>query len=484
MPSGSRRGAGSPPRTRASLKARKARRRVKGRGRFRVSRGAAWRLAKTRRTDARRRRGRADVLETFTFGMCERVRDETSARASRTFDAFLQLPHGFGGGALKRKRRAAGFALLPLEPGEVRVHLRLQRVGERADVDDDGVGGHGFRGEAQASSARARVRRRFVVRCSTTVEFREFRFSTTRRRNVAARDARAPRSRRPRDVSTFPPMRVFLGRMGFRTLRASFRKRASQGDSNGPTEVAPRGSLGSIRHGGGRTSGMCDAPTDDADAPRVSPGDSQLVHVDCERCRSRLEVRVPRAFQLAGRDATVRCGACETLLQVAVPPSPRSTPAPTSGSQDSRAMHAAAAAFLRHHPVEDDHSGPTTAPSDAEHRAGMPPRSHDEQRRHMQLAQWHMNMAQRPRLHSGRWMSTRSSRTRPRLRRCRRTAAAGRRGTTWTSCCAKRRTTFGAPRAKPPTPPTPLARKSFSAGSGNRASPLRTTCSYARRSRV
>ena len=58
-------------------------------------------------------------------------------------------------------------------------------------------------------------------------------------------------------------------------------------------------------------------------------------------------------------------------------------------------MHAAAAAFLRHHPVEDDQSGPTTAPSDAAHRVGMPPRSHDEQRRHMQLAQWHMNMAQR-----------------------------------------------------------------------------------------
>lgn len=86
-------------------------------------------------------------MEAFTFEMCERVRDETSARASRTFDAFLQLPHGFGGGALKRKRRAAGFALLPLEPGEVRVHLRLQRVGERADVDDDGVGDHGFRGK-------------------------------------------------------------------------------------------------------------------------------------------------------------------------------------------------------------------------------------------------------------------------------------------------------------------------------------------------
>ena len=58
-------------------------------------------------------------------------------------------------------------------------------------------------------------------------------------------------------------------------------------------------------------------------------------------------------------------------------------------------MHAAAAAFLRHHTVDGDHSGPTTAPSDAAHRVGMPPRSHDEQRRHMQLAQWHMNMAQR-----------------------------------------------------------------------------------------
>ena len=140
---------------------------------------------------------------------------------------------------------------------------------------------------------------------------------------------------------------------------------------------------------------MCDAPAEDADAPRASPDGSKLVYVDCERCRSRLEVRVPLAFQLAGRDATVRCGACETLLQVAVPPSPRSTPAPASASQDARAIHAAAAAFLRHDPGEDDHSGPTTAPSDAEHCVGMPPRSHDEQRRHMQLAQWHMNMAQR-----------------------------------------------------------------------------------------
>jgi hypothetical protein len=58
-------------------------------------------------------------------------------------------------------------------------------------------------------------------------------------------------------------------------------------------------------------------------------------------------------------------------------------------------MHAAAAAFLRHHPIEDDHSVPTTAASDGDDRVAMPSRAFDEQRRHMQLAQWHMNMAQR-----------------------------------------------------------------------------------------
>ena len=68
---------------------------------------------------------------------------EPFSRRARTFDAFLQRPHGFGWGTPKPKRRAAGFALLPLEPGEVRVHHRLQRVGEGADVDDDAVGGHG-----------------------------------------------------------------------------------------------------------------------------------------------------------------------------------------------------------------------------------------------------------------------------------------------------------------------------------------------------
>ena len=261
-----------------------------------------------------------------------------------------------------------------------------------------------------------RARSETKVRSGVAFEFREFRSSTTGRRNVAARDARAPRARRLRDVSTSPPARVFLGRMGFRTLRASFSKRASQGDSNGPTEVVPRGSLGSIHRGGGRTSGMCDAPTDDADAPRVSPDGSQLVHVDCERCRSRLEVRVPLAFQLAGRGHRPLRG-LRDAAPVAVPPSPRSTRhslglAGLSAYTPPRRVSAPP-------PVEDDHSRPTTAPSDAAHRVGMPPRSHDEQRRHMQLARWHMNMAQRhsPPLGS---LDVESFFRRPHLRRCRR----------------------------------------------------------------
>ena len=166
------------------------RRRVKGRGRFsRFAFRAAWRLAKTRRADAQSRRGRAGASEAFTFGMCERARDETFARASRTFDALLQLPHGFGGGAPKPKRRTAGLALLPLKPGEVRVHLRLQRVGERADVDDDGVGGHG-RGGSAGSSARARVRGRFVGSSFDDGAFRVSRVSCLDNQEAKRRRAR------------------------------------------------------------------------------------------------------------------------------------------------------------------------------------------------------------------------------------------------------------------------------------------------------
>ena len=67
----------------------------------------------------------------------------------------------------------------------------------------------------------------------------------------------------------------------------------------------------------------CDAPTDvDAvargDVDRARDDGSKTVHVDCQRCRSRLEVRVPAAL-LAEGSATVRCGACGVHLKVAVP---------------------------------------------------------------------------------------------------------------------------------------------------------------------
>jgi hypothetical protein len=140
---------------------------------------------------------------------------------------------------------------------------------------------------------------------------------------------------------------------------------------------------------------MSDVHLDGTDAPGTAADGSRLVHVDCERCGSRLEVRVPLAFQLAGREATVRCGACETLLQVSVPPPSPQRGAPPSPA-DSHAMHAAAASFLRQHPVEDD----ARSPSDS---ASPGSRAHERQKiaeqqtsaTHMQLAQWHMNMAQR-----------------------------------------------------------------------------------------
>ena len=79
----------------------------------------------------------------------------------------------------------------------------------------------------------------------------------------------------------------------------------------------------------------CDAPTDiDAvargDVDRARDDGSKTVHVDCQRCRSRLEVRVPAAL-LAEGSTTVRCGACGVHLKVAVPPglAPVHPPRPT-----------------------------------------------------------------------------------------------------------------------------------------------------------
>ncbi len=66
----------------------------------------------------------------------------------------------------------------------------------------------------------------------------------------------------------------------------------------------------------------CDAYVDvDSIPARGDVGDdagSKTVAVDCQRCRSRLEVAVPLAL-LAEGAATVRCGACGVHLKVAFP---------------------------------------------------------------------------------------------------------------------------------------------------------------------
>ena len=110
---------------------------------------------------------------------------------------------------------------------------------------------------------------------------------------------------------------------------------------------------------------------------------SRVVHVDCERCRSRLEVHVPLALQLADRGATVRCGACDALLQVSVPrPSGPLAHLPNEDADaDAHAAAAAAAALCQRQPfipsVPDDHQ------------------------RHLELARYHMDMAQQH-SHAGR----------------------------------------------------------------------------------
>ena len=67
----------------------------------------------------------------------------------------------------------------------------------------------------------------------------------------------------------------------------------------------------------------CDAHVElESTQPRGDVGDStagsKTVAVDCQRCRSRLEVAVPLAL-LAEGAATVRCGACGVHLKVAFP---------------------------------------------------------------------------------------------------------------------------------------------------------------------
>ena len=111
---------------------------------------------------------------------------------------------------------------------------------------------------------------------------------------------------------------------------------------------------------------------------------SRVFHVDCERCRSRLEVHVPLALQLADRCATVRCGACDALLQVSVPrlSGPLAHLPNEDADADAHAAAAAAAAALCQ-------------------RQPFIPSVPDDHQRHLELARYHMDMAQQH-SHAGR----------------------------------------------------------------------------------
>ena len=123
-----------------------------------------------------------------------------------------------------------------------------------------------------------------------------------------------------------------------------------------------------------------------------------LVHVDCDRCRSRLEVRVPSSLRVDARGVAVRCGACETLLQVAVPPllSP-STPGLFARGEPGDGIGLAPPGSLL---SGDRVSGGGGDDDDGGAGAGVagcgPGRSrasNPEHERHLRLARYHMDMA-------------------------------------------------------------------------------------------
>ena len=129
----------------------------------------------------------------------------------------------------------------------------------------------------------------------------------------------------------------------------------------------------------------------DGDAAAVPP-DARLVHVDCERCEARLEVRVPLALAAAGGEATVRCGACDTLLRVAVLTSLGASPPPAPAPAPD-ALASALASFHHRRPPPDP---PAAAADDDAAAASLPAASRaalEEQRRHLELARYHMEMA-------------------------------------------------------------------------------------------
>ena len=130
----------------------------------------------------------------------------------------------------------------------------------------------------------------------------------------------------------------------------------------------------------------------DGDASAVPP-DARLVHVDCERCEARLEVRVPLALAAAGGEATVRCGACDTLLRVAVLTSLGASPPPAPAPAPD-ALASALASFHHRRPPPDP---PAAAAADDDAAAASLPAASraalEEQRRHLELARYHMEMA-------------------------------------------------------------------------------------------
>ena len=99
----------------------------------------------------------------------------------------------------------------------------------------------------------------------------------------------------------------------------------------------------------------CDAHVElDSTQPRADVGDStgsKTVAVDCQRCRSRLEVAVPLAL-LAEGAATVRCGACGVHLKVDFPttlcdPVPQArTPPPLPQPRKNQAAQPSSSASL------------------------------------------------------------------------------------------------------------------------------------------
>ena len=278
--------------------------------------------------------------------------------------------------------------------------MRVFLIGEESHVDDDVIGGHGVAGR---DGARGWVETRVGGLVPAEVrDGSEFRHHEARRRS--SREKRGSLGRdevagRPRPlvsraagsssaepavvVSIQPPVRLVVA-SGVRAFPRRVRRRldscvrphvfASRGDDEAHTSMGDVVAADGARGGG-----------EGAGSGNPSSDGSRVVHVDCERCRSRLEVRVPLALQLADRGATVRCGACDALLQVSVP-RPSGTLADFPNQDADADTHAVAAA---------------AAAAAVCQRQPFFPSGPEDHQRHLQLARYHMDMAQQH-SHAGR----------------------------------------------------------------------------------